>query len=234
MTDTLPKETVANASEASAPARAPKSRRGTSGSTPARNLEVLEKLAALYPHLFGATFLPLKRGIFQDLLATHPDTFAREELKAALAMHTRSTRYLTAVASGTQRHDLQGQAVEPMAPEHVYHAILEVSRRRMARTGQNLRGKLVERIVQAFDASGLSQFDYAELVRTRDEAANAVLDEAMAVAQARAAKDEALLRAFESSASSPEAFAEMYGLDVRAVRTMLQRTQTNNQVLAEA
>jgi DNA excision repair protein ERCC-2 len=33
---------------------------------------VLEQLAALYPALFGAVFLPLKRGIFQDLLAAHP------------------------------------------------------------------------------------------------------------------------------------------------------------------
>ena len=37
---------------------------------------VLEKMAALYPHMFGATFLPMKRGIFQDLLDAHPDVFA--------------------------------------------------------------------------------------------------------------------------------------------------------------
>ena len=45
---------------------------------------VLERLAALHPALFGAVFLPLKRGIFQDLLAAHPDIFEREALKAAL------------------------------------------------------------------------------------------------------------------------------------------------------
>ena len=75
-----------------------------------RALPVLEKLAALYPHLFGDMFLPLKRGIFQDLLAAHPDAFERETLKDALAFHTRSTRYLSSVAAGHQRHDLQGQA----------------------------------------------------------------------------------------------------------------------------
>ena len=37
----------------------------------------LEKLAELYPQLFGAVFLPLKRGIFQDFLAAHPDLFER-------------------------------------------------------------------------------------------------------------------------------------------------------------
>jgi ProP effector len=115
---------------------------------------VLEKMAALYPQLFGAVFLPLKRGIFQDLLEAHPDAFERESLKAALSMHTRSTRYLTAVAAGEQRHDLQGQAVEAMAPEHVHHALLEVFRRRQMRSKEDLRPKLIARIVVAYEASG--------------------------------------------------------------------------------
>ena len=58
------------------------------------------------PHLFGVVFRPLKRGIFQDLLAAHPDAFEREALKVALGIHTRSTRYLQAVAAGEKRHDL--------------------------------------------------------------------------------------------------------------------------------
>jgi ProP effector len=91
---------------------------------------MLEQLAAWYPHLFGEVFLPLKRGIFQDLLAAHPEQLERAALKEALAQHTRSTRYLTGVAAGLQRHDLQGQAVEAMAPEHVYQALVEVFRRR--------------------------------------------------------------------------------------------------------
>jgi len=185
----------------------------------------LEKLAALHPQLFGAVFRPLKRGIFQDLLAAHPDAFEKEALKDALAFHTRSTRYLTAVAAGQQRHDLQGQAVEAMAPEHVHHALLEVFRRRQARSAEDLRPKLRDRIVQAVEASGLSGEDYAQLVRGRDEAANALLDEALAVAAERRAKDEALRRAFEASGASVEAFAAMYGLDPRAAARSLERAQ---------
>jgi len=185
----------------------------------------LEKLAALHPQLFGAVFRPLKRGIFQDLLAAHPDAFEKEALKDALAFHTRSTRYLTAVAAGQQRHDLQGQAVEAMAPEHVHHALLEVFRRRHARSAEDLRPKLRDRIVQAFEASGLSREDYAQLVRGRDEAANVLLDEALAVAAQRRAKDEALLRAFEASGTSVEAFAAMYGLDPRAAARSLERAR---------
>jgi sRNA-binding protein len=184
---------------------------------------VLDQLAALYPALFGADFLPLKRGIFQDLMAAHPDVLERESLKAALAMHTRSTRYLTAVASGAQRHDLLGQPVEAMAPEHVHHALLEVFRRRQGRSREDLRPKLRKRMLQAFEASGLSREAYTELVRSRDEAANTLLDEALAESSERAARGEALLRAFEASGQTVEAFADMYGLEPQsAARTLDQ------------
>ena len=189
------------------------------------NSPVLEQLASLYPHLFGETFLPLKRGIFQDLQTAHPDVFERDALKSALAFHTRSTRYLTVVASGQQRHDLLGQAVEPMAPEHVHHALLEVFRRRQNRSHEDLRPKLRERIIQAFEACGLSRTDYAELVRSRDEATNALLDEALSEAASRLAKDEALLRAFEASAQTVEAFAGMYGMNPRTAELTLDRAR---------
>jgi ProP effector len=185
----------------------------------------LEQLPEFYPHLFGEVFLPLKRGIFQDLLAAHPEAFQRDALKEALGQHTRSTRYLTAVAAGRPRHDLQGQVVEAMAPEHVYQALLEVFRRRQSRSPEDLRPKLRERIVQAFEASGLPRAEYAELVRTRDDAANALLDEALAEAAARSAKDEALLRAFEASGQTVENFAGMYGMDPRAAARSLERAK---------
>lgn len=213
---------------AAAPAEpAPAARQKKRGAARAADVRpVLEQLAALHPHLFGAVFRPLKRGIFQDLLEAHPAVFEREALKDALAFHTRSTRYLTAVAAGQPRHDLQGQAVEAMAPEHVHHALLEVFRRRQGRGGEDLKPKLRQRIVQAFEASGLSREDYALLVRGRDEAANAVLDEALALAAERRAKDEALLRAFEASGNgSVEAFAEMYGLDPRDAAKALERAR---------
>ena len=67
-----------------------------------------------------------------------------------------------------------------MAPEHVHHALLEVFRRRQIRTQEDLRPKLRGRLLQAFEASGLSREAYTELVRSKDEAANQLLDEALA------------------------------------------------------
>ena len=188
-------------------------------------MPVLEKLAALYPQLFGAVFLPLKRGIFQDLMTAHPDVLDREALKGALALHTRSTRYLSTVAAGEKRHDLHGQPVEEMAPEHVYHSLLEVFRRRHHRSGEDVRPALRKRILQAFEASGMSKDAYVALVHSRDEAANTALEEALAEAGARAAKDEALLRAFEASGQTVEDFADMYGMEPRVADAALQRAQ---------
>jgi len=181
----------------------------------------LEQLAALYPQLFGAQFLPLKRGIFQDLMEAHPEQFEREALKQALGIHTRSTRYLQCVAAGQPRHDLQGQPVEAMAPEHVHQALLEVYRRRQGRGPDDLLPKLRARIVRNIEASGLTREEYAERVHTRDAAATALLDEALAELAAKQARDEALLRAFEASGKSPAEFADMYGMDPRTVERNL-------------
>ena len=183
---------------------------------------VLERLFQLHPKMFGARFLPLKLGAFQDILALHPDEFKREDLKIALGLHARSTRYLEAVASGHQRHDLHGEPVEPVAPEHVHHAILEVFRRRQARTQDDLRPQLKARLIDAIEASALSREDYTMMAaRMQDDVANAVLDEAFAEIGIRTAKREALRSAFESSGKSVEEFAEMYGMAPKEVRRAL-------------
>lgn len=188
-------------------------------------MPVLEQLAGLYPQLFGAVFQPLKRGIFQDLQEAHPEMFDKAGLKAALSHHTRSTRYLVAVAEGRQRHDLAGQQVEAMAPEHVHHALLEVFGRRQTRSKEDLRPTLRRRMAQAFERSGLAPEAYAALVLGRNEEANQLLDEALQEVQATAAKDEALLRAFEGATHSVQAFAEMYGMDGSAVEQALERAR---------
>lgn len=234
------------AAQAAAPSPTPAQGQHAAARAPRRTHPVLEQLAALYPQLFGAVFRPLKRGIFQDLIAAHPDAFDRAALKEALGLHTRSTRYLHSVAAGGKRHDLAGQPVEDLAPEHVLHALLEVHRRRQARAGADAaaeadaQAQLRRRMVAAFEASGLTREAYVERVRSRDEAANALLEEALAEWAARNAKDEALLRAFEASAADPGSaeahtpqtqrwaeaqFAAMYGLEPRRVAQALARAR---------
>ena len=184
---------------------------------------VLDRLAQLHPQLFGARFLPLKVGIFEDILAAHPDAFTREDLKSALGVHARSTRYLEAVASGAKRHDLAGEPVEDIAPEHVHHALMEVFRRRRQRSKENLRPWAVTRLVRAIEASQLSREDYLARVNAKDDESLALLDEAFAEIGARNAKREALRRAYEASGKSVEEFAEMYGLSAKDVRAAVSR-----------
>lgn len=190
---------------------------------------VLQQLADWYPQLFGEQPRPLKRGIYADLLAAQPEGLDAEGLKAALALHTRSTRYLSSVAAGQARHDLAGQAVEDMAPEHVLHALLEVHRRRQARSQEDLRPKLRQRIAQAFETSGLSREDYAVLLPSRDPAVQAQFDQALDEAAARTAKDAALHRAYSASGLEPTAFADSYGLPLGEVQRMLERVKRRSQ-----
>ena len=186
---------------------------------------VLEKLFELYPNLFGAKFLPLKLGIFHDLLARHPDAFKKDELKLAMGQHARSTRYLECVAAGLDRHDLDGVAIEPVAPEHVHHAILEVFRRRQARSKDDLRPRLTMLLKQAIEKSGLTLDDYAALVRVQDEATNALLDGATGELKAEAAKREALMTTFTASGKTEAEFADMYGMDLALVSSVLARVR---------
>ena len=184
---------------------------------------VLEKLFELYPHLFGVEFLPLKLGIFQELLAKHPEIFQRDTLKAALGVHTRSARYLQSVAAGKKRHDLEGKAVGDVSAEHVYLALLELFRRRQARSREDLRPKFRAQLIAAFEASGLTHQDYLLKVQTNDPEATALLEEALAECDQKMARQEALIKAFENSGKTLEEFADMYGLDKRDVQRALDR-----------
>lgn len=217
MTRSAPTDTSAHAAPTSPTAGQPKRQQAAQ--------PVLEQLFTLYPQLFGAEFLPLKLGVFQELLAKHPDTFQRDSLKAALSVHTRSSRYLQSVAAGKPRHDLSGAAVEPVAPEHVCLALLELFRRRQARSRDDLRPKLRAQLAAAFGASGLSRADYLARVQVNDEKTMALLEDALAEYEQKRARQEALLRAFEGSGKSVEEFADMYGLNPRDVSAALALRQ---------
>ena len=218
--DTAPQASTAQDSRAPTPAKAKNQAR-----TPRSVHPVLQQLFGLYPKMFGARFLPLKLGVFQDLLALHPELFKRDELKVALGLHARSTRYLESVASSLQRHDLNGEPVEPVAPEHVHHAIMEVFRRRQARSDQDLRPYARAQLIEAIEASGLSREDYLLCVRQQDEVSTALLDEAFAELAGQAARREALRKTFEASGKTIAEFADMYGMDPAEVSETLERAQ---------
>ena len=184
----------------------------------------LHTLFELYPKLFGARFLPLKVGVYDELMAAHPDRFSAEDLKGALQQHTRSNRYLEAVASGLERHDLQGQPVEPVAPEHVHHAIVELYRRKAATPQEPAaRTRAVQQLVAAIDRSGLGREGYRERFGLGGhESTRVLLEEALDVVGQRSARQEAMKRAYAASGKSVEEFAEMYGMAADEVRRLVE------------
>jgi ProP effector len=182
---------------------------------------LLHRLAELYPHLFGARFLPLKLGAFEDLMQRHPGEFEKEALKAALGQHARSTPYLESVAAGERRHDLDGQPVDEVAPEHRLHAVMEVFRRRQARAPKDIRPWLVERVAETIRASGLDREAFLERIRTSDPQVLQAVQDGFDRLGEEAARREALRRAWQASGRSVEDFAQMYGLDAATVRGAL-------------
>jgi ProP effector len=182
---------------------------------------LLHKLFELYPRLFGARFLPLKLGVFQDLVAAHPEALPAAELKVALGLHTRSTRYIEAVASGLPRHDLQAKPVEPVAPEHVHHAVLELYKRRSGKAPEQAREKAVQQLAAAIEASGLSREDYRERFTSPDDNVQSVLEEALSAVAQKNARREALQSAYQASGKTVAEFAEMYGLDPGEAKKLL-------------
>ena len=200
--------------------------RGSRSQAPARKTPrpphpLLQKLFELYPRLFGARFLPLKIGVFQDLVTAHGEVLPAAELKVALGLHTRSTRYIEAVASGLPRHDLQGQPVEPATPEHVHHAILELHKRRSRGAPEQARQRAVAQMAAAIEASGLDREAYRERFASLDDDAHSILEEALSVVAQKAARRAALESAFKASGKTVAEFADMYGLDPAEAKKLL-------------
>lgn len=206
--------------DSTVPAQAPRTR-AAARKAPRPVHPLLHKLFELYPRLFGARFLPLKIGVFEDLVTAHPQALPAADLKVALGLHTRSTRYIEAVASGLPRHDLQGQPVEPVAPEHVHHAILELYKRRSGKAPEQARERAVVQLAAAIEASGLGREAYRERFDSPDDNVHAMLEEALSLVAQRGARREALQNAFKASGKTLDEFAEMYGLDPREARALL-------------
>ena len=97
---------------------------------------VLEQLAGLYPHLFGAVFRPLKRGYLPGPAGR---TTRRACEREALLRWRWASHPFHPLPAGRGRWRKSAsdprQPAEAMAPEHVHHALLEVYRRRKNQKG---------------------------------------------------------------------------------------------------
>ena len=90
----------------------------------------------------------------------------------------------------------------------------------------DLRPIFRKQLIAAFKASGLSRQDYQLRVQNSDEEATKLLIEALDEYEAKVAKQTALKQAFvkfDSGGDKAAEFAQMYGLDLAEVKSLLQK-----------
>lgn len=92
-----------------------------------------ERLKQRFPALFAGAARPLKLRIQTDIQEQAPGEFTKQDLSAFLRRHTASNAYLTAIAKGTTRFGLDGQAAGELSDEHRRLAADELARRRANR-----------------------------------------------------------------------------------------------------
>ena len=115
----------------------------------------------------------------------------------------------------------RARPVEPVAPEHVHHAILELYKRRSGKAPERARQHAVEQLAAAIDVSGLGREGYRERFTSPDDNLHALLEDALAIVAQKSARREALQNAFKASGKTVVEFAEMYGLDPMEAKTLL-------------
>ena len=73
-------------------------------------------LQSLYPKTFPKdNVLPLKIGIYKEIIQDNNFSESPELLKKTLIVHTKSFRYLKSALKLKHRYDLNGQKVEPIS-----------------------------------------------------------------------------------------------------------------------
>lgn len=93
---------------------------------------------------------PLAIGIDKQILKQLPDT-DRKLLRVALAMHTKSTRYLKQTQRAEVRLNLDGSAAEPVAEEHRTRAAEIVRERQKKMAEQHKAAREAEEAAKRLD-----------------------------------------------------------------------------------
>lgn len=106
------------------------------GRTSARAL--LKQLQERFPVIGGSR--PLAIGIDAEIIEVMPEV-DRKLLRAALRMHTGSTRYLKATERGRERFNLANQAVAQLSAEHRERAAV-LLKERFARQEEDEKARL--------------------------------------------------------------------------------------------
>ena len=194
-----------------------------------------ERLAVLFPALFGAAPQPLKLRIQADIQQRAPGVFSKKALSAFLHRYTTGNAYLKAMQTAPERVDLDGQPAGAVAEEHRAAAVAEWQRRRTLQDERRAAERATQRQAQR-DAGAARQL--AQQARHMADEAQRMLREAQRQAQdaqravqtqQRVVEDRAfgeraaLLRAFETTTLKRANFCALKRIPVEALDAMLDQ-----------
>ena len=92
------------------------------------------------PLVKGEAVMPLKQGIYEDLLHAFPDANP-ERLRPALGRYTRSLTYLHVLRQGGDRHDMDGSPAGEITDGHREYAAVQFEQQREFLKARRLAGK---------------------------------------------------------------------------------------------
>ena len=102
---------------------------------------VLDSLAVSFPVFRDC--LPLAIGIHKAIVARLPE-LDPQQLRAAMRMHTASTRYLKALAQASSRFDLDGEAAGEVTAEQRQQALTTLRERFKAQAERHRAAQLAQ------------------------------------------------------------------------------------------
>ncbi len=184
-------------------------------------------LRNIYPTIFK-TVVPLKIGIFHDLLAAHQDELPRGKLYGFLGRHTSTVAYLSAVAKGGPRFAMDGSIFGEVTEDERLHALgkLDEIRKEEEESGDLARKKRSE-LRKAFAASGLKAKPYAEAIGMDLPLFNRVMERAKSEHAERQAKRQNLVAKFKTSGLGESEFAASQKMSVAALKRAIQKVATS-------
>jgi sRNA-binding protein len=169
-------------------------------------------LATHFPALFAGPARPLKLRIQADIQQRVPGVFTREQLSAFLRRHTGQTAYLSAMARGGQRIDLDGAPAGEIAAEHREAAATEVQRRR---ANQQAR----------FEQEREALRQQREAVRQEREALRREQDALHREQEQAMRRRASLLHDYENTRLSAANFCALKGIDPAQLDTLLAQAR---------
>ncbi|ABO60275.1 ProQ/FinO family protein (plasmid) [Burkholderia vietnamiensis] len=171
-----------------------------------------------YPAVFGGKWRPLCVGVVDMLVADMGADAPRRDLHRAIAARAGKLEYLTAVAGGGPRYDLQGNErghVTAHEQEYAKQRLAQMEQARL-RAGEEVVRRAI--FLKAFEKSGLSTASYASVNGLDYDRVQSEYHRALREREQRREERKQLVVKLEASGLSLEEFAKRKNVRLAKLR----------------